>query len=239
VESIDRRDECFRETPRPERVDGLLIISLPPMDEDVDRFLKAEVPTVLIDARHPLLHRLTIDDVEGGRQATDHLIQLGHRKIAFVGDFLESPFGFASSRERFEGYYHALEMSDIPFQPGYLKQGDHSQLTARKMTMELLSAPNPPTAIFAASDTQAIGVLAAARDMGIPVPGKLSVIGYDDIEVAEYLHLTTMRQPSFELGIEGAQLLMDIITQPDTPVREISFQTELITRSTTAPTCRD
>jgi len=235
VESTDRRDQCFRDTPRPERVDGLLIISLPPQDKDVDRFKRSQVPTVLIDARHPLLHRLTVDDAEGGRQATAHLIQLGHRRIAFIGDYLENPFGFVSSRERFEGYYQALEEADIPFQPGYLKQGEHDQLTARKLTIELLSMPEPPTAIFAASDTQAIGVLAAARDMGIPVPEALSVIGYDDIEVAEYLHLTTMRQPSFELGIEGSQLLMDLIAQPDTPAQEISFQTNLITRSTTAP----
>ncbi len=237
VESTDRRDACFRETPRPERVDGLLIISLSPLDEDANRFLRARVPTVLIDAHHPLLHRLTINDADGGRMATEHLINLGHRKIAFIGDYLENPFGFASSRERFEGYYQALEMAEIPFRSDYFKQGLHGQLPARKLAMELLSAPDRPTAIFAASDTQAIGVLAAARDLGLAVPEDLSVIGYDDIEVAEYLHLTTMRLPSFALGVEGAQLLMDLIARPDSPAREVPFTTELITRTTTAPPC--
>jgi DNA-binding LacI/PurR family transcriptional regulator len=169
--------------------------------------------------------------------ATEHLINLGHRKIAFIGDYLENPFGFASSRERFEGYYQALEMAEIPFRSDYFKQGLHGQLPARKLAMELLSAPDRPTAIFAASDTQAIGVLAAARDLGLAVPEDLSVIGYDDIEVAEYLHLTTMRLPSFALGVEGAQLLMDLIIRPDSPAQEVLFTTELITRSTTAQPC--
>lgn len=239
VETTDRRDACFRETPRPERVDGLLIISLSPLDRDVERFLRAEVPTVLIDARHPLLHRLTIDDAEGGRMATEHLISLGHRQIAFIGDYLENPFGFASSRERFEGYYQALELAEIPFQTAFLKQGEHGQLPARSLALELLTAPDPPTAIFAASDTQAIGVLAAARDLDLAVPEELSVIGFDDIEVAEYLHLTTMRQPSFAIGVEGAHILMDLIARPDSPAQEVPFTTELISRSTTAQLCRN
>ncbi len=125
-------------------------------------------------------------------------------------------------------------MAEIPFRPDYLKQGEHGQLPARKLAMELLTAPDPPTAIFAASDTQAIGVLSAARDLGLAVPEELSLIGYDDIEVAEYLHLTTMRQPSFALGVEGAHILMDLINRPDSPAQEVPFTTELISRSTTA-----
>jgi LacI family transcriptional regulator len=100
----------------------MLILSLLPQDKDVDRFLKAQVPTVLVDARHPLLNRLVMDDVEGGRLATEHLIELGHQKIGFVGDYLENRFGFVSSRDRFEGYYQALELADISFQPKYLKK---------------------------------------------------------------------------------------------------------------------
>lgn len=235
VETAERRDECFREIPRRERIDGLLILSLMPQDKDVDRFLEAQVPTVLVDARHPLLNRLVMDDVEGGRQATEHLIQLGHRKIGFVGDYLENRFGFVSSRDRFDGYYQALELADICFQPKYLKQGEHSQLVARRLTLELLALPDPPTAIFAASDTQAIGVLMAAEELDLAVPGDLSVIGYDDIEVADYLHLTTMRQPSFVLGTEAVQVMMEAIEEPQRPPREILYSTELVARATTAP----
>jgi DNA-binding LacI/PurR family transcriptional regulator len=234
VETIERRDECFRYIARRERVDGLLIISLLPRDRDVERLLRAQVPTLLIDARHPSLHSLNIDDVVGGRQATEHLIELGHRKIGYVSDYLEDPFGFVSSRDRFLGYYQALEAADVPFRPQYHKQGEHSQLEARKLALELLSMPDPPTAIFAASDTQAIGVLAAVRELGQRVPEDLSVIGYDDIEIAEYLHLTTVRQPSFSLGIEAVEMLIEIINQPDLPVREKILPTKLVIRATAA-----
>jgi LacI family transcriptional regulator len=222
VETTERRDECFREIPRRERIDGLLILSLLPQDKDVDRFLKAQVPTVLVDAHHPLLNRLVMDDVEGGRLATEHLIELGHQKIGFVGDYLENRFGFVSSRDRFEGYYQALELADISFQPKYLKQGEHSQLAARRLALELLALAERPTAIFAASDTQAIGVLMAAQEL-------------DDIEIAEYLHLSTMCQPSFVLGTEAVQLLMEAIGEPGRPPREILYAAELVARATTAP----
>jgi LacI family transcriptional regulator len=235
VETTERRDECFREIPRRERIDGLLILSLLPQDKDVDRFLKAQVPTVLVDAHHPLLNRLVMDDVEGGRLATEHLIELGHQKIGFVGDYLENRFGFVSSRDRFEGYYQALELADISFQPKYLKQGEHSQLAARRLALELLALAERPTAIFAASDTQAIGVLMAAQELDLAVPGDLSVIGFDDIEIAEYLHLSTMCQPSFVLGTEAVQLLMEAIGDPGRPPREILYAAELVARATTAP----
>lgn len=235
VETISRRDNVFQDIYRSDRVDGLLIISLPPHDHEVQRFLRARLPTVLIDAYHPQLPRLTIDDVEGGRQATEHLIALGHRKIGYLSDYWENPFGFTSSRDRFEGYYQALELADLPYRPEYVRQGDHSQLAARKLALELLRLPDRPTAIFAASDSQAIGVLAAARELGVRVPDDLSVIGYDDIEIAEYLHLTTMRQPSFALGVEGVQLLLELIEQPDQPATEMPFNTKLIVRTTTGP----
>lgn len=103
------------------------------------------------------------------------------------------------------------------------------------MTCALLSLPDPPTAIFAASDTQAIGVLEAARDAGLQVSEDLSVIGYDDIEIAEYLHLTTMRQPLFVSGVEGVELLLESIAVPPSTPRRILLPTELVVRDTTAP----
>lgn len=237
IETVDRREAYFHNVARRERIDGLLVMSLSPWDDEVDRLLKAEVPTVLIDARHPALNRLIIDDVEGGRTATEHLLQLGHRRIGFISDYLEDPFGFTSSRDRFEGYYMALEAADVPFRPEYHRQGTHGRQEAKRLALELLTMPEKPTAIFAASDTQAIGVLAAARELGLRVPQDLSVTGYDDIEVAEYLRLTTIRQPSFEMGVEGVRLLLEAIEHPTVTPKEIQFSTELQVRATTAAPC--
>jgi LacI family transcriptional regulator len=105
---------------------------------------------------------------------------------------------------------------------------------ARRLTEELLARRHPPTAIFAASDTQALGVLEAARSAGMRVPGDLSVVGFDDIEVSSYAGLTTVRQPLYESGLKAAALLLEALeTGPLAPV-EHELPLELITRETTA-----
>lgn len=235
VETTARRDEYFHTVPRRERVDGLLIISLSPRDAEVTHFLQTRVPTVLVDARHPQLSRVVIDDVDGGYIATRHLIESGHERIGYVSDWLENPFNFVSSRDRYEGYRRALDEAGIPFRPEYHRQGPHGRAEARAMALELLQSPDPPTAIFAASDTQAIGVLEASRDVGLKVPEELSVIGYDDIEIAEFLNLTTVRQPLFVSGVEGVELLLDSLGQPPTAPQRITLPVELVVRGTTAP----
>lgn len=237
VETVKRRDECIREVPRREHADGVLIISLSPKSEDIPFLEKSDIPIVLVDANHPSLsslNRVVVDDVEGGRQATQFLIDLGHKKIGLISDFQENPFNFTSSAYRYQGYRLALEKSAIPFNPAYHRQGEHGRQEARMMAKEMLSLPDQPTAIFAASDTQAMGVLEAAREMNLRVPEDLSVIGFDDIEIAEYLDLTTVRQLLYQSGRRGVELLLNTLTQKNiSPVCEI-LPTEVIVRKTTA-----
>jgi DNA-binding LacI/PurR family transcriptional regulator len=234
VETTGRRDACFRDVPRRERVDGVLIISLTPRDDDVAWFNSSGVPVVLVDAKHPALSCAMTDDVRGGRLATRHLIDLGHRRIGYVSDPLESPFNFTSSLDRFWGYRAALDAAGIVFRPEYHQQGKHGRYEARRLTTELLTLPQPPTAIFAASDTQAMGVLEAAQDVGLRVPQDLSVVGYDDVEVAEYLGLTTIRQQLFESGVRGVELLLQALDAlPASPVCDV-LPVELVVRKTTA-----
>jgi DNA-binding LacI/PurR family transcriptional regulator len=162
------------------------------------------------------------------------LIDLGHRRIGYVSDPLESPFNFTSSLDRFRGYRAALETAGIAFRPEYHRQGKHGRYEARRLAAQLLALPQPPTAIFAASDTQAMGVLEAAQDADLHVPQDLSVVGYDDVEVAEYLGLTTIRQQLFESGVRGVELLLEALEAPsDNPVCDV-LPVELVTRDTTA-----
>lgn len=238
VETIERRNTCMRDVPRRERADGVLIISLSPQDADLPALQNANVPIVLIDANHPgltLMNRVVVDDVAGACVATQHLIDLGHRRIGYISDLLETPFNFTSSRFRLQGYQQALASAGIAYWPEYHVQGEHGRAQARQMAHHLLKLPERPTAIFAASDTQAFGALEAARDLKIQVPEELSIIGYDDIEVAEYLGLTTIRQLLYESGIRGVHLLLERLENPQAePVEEI-LPTELIVRRTTAP----
>jgi DNA-binding LacI/PurR family transcriptional regulator len=235
VETVAKRDECFRRVPRPERIDGLLILSLSPSDEDAERLRLSGVPTVLVDARHPDLPRLIVDDVEGGYLAAHHLIELGHERIGFVGDTYPNAFSFTSSRDRHAGYRKALAEAGIAERPDYCVTGEHAMDVARVLTHRLLSLQKRPTAIVAASDTQAIGVLEAARDRGIAVPEELSVVGYDDIELAEYLDLTTVRQPLFESGWRGTGLLFQIIQGEEVEPLCDRQPVDLVARGTTAP----
>lgn len=235
VETPERRDDYFQDVSRRERVDGMLIISLTPHDKEVTHFARSKVPVVLIDADHPALSRVTTGDVAGGRCATQHLIDLGHQRIGYISDILETPFNFTSSLDRLEGYRQALDAAGIPFRPEYHRQGEHGRYEARHLASELLALPEPPTAIFAASDTQAMGVLEAAQDADLQVPEDLSIIGYDDIEIAEYLNLTTIRQQLYESGVRGVELLLEKLdSNSKEPTREI-LSTELVVRNTTAP----
>ncbi len=235
VETVARRDACFREILRQERVDGLLIITLPPTDEEVARLKQANIPTVLVDGDHPQISHVMIDDVAGGYQATRHLLDLGHRKIGYISDLLqESPFGFRPVADRYQGYRNALADAGIEFRPEYHRQGELSRREASRLAHELLTLPDPPTAIFAYSDTQAFGVLRAAQNLDLKVPEQLSIIGYDDIEISEFLHLTTIRQHLLESGQRGAELLLAEIAQPGLP-QEVILPTDLVLRSTTAP----
>jgi DNA-binding LacI/PurR family transcriptional regulator len=236
VETTDKRDACFRELPTSQRFDGLLIIALRPTDEDVVRFHQAGIPVVLlVDAYHSALGCVVTDDVKGGYMATQHLIELGHTRIAYISDPLESPFHFTSSLHRYQGYRQALDEAGIPFRPEYHRWAEHGEEQARDMACHVLNLDEPPTAIFAASDTQAMGVIQAARDADLRVPESLSVIGYDDIQAAEYMELTTVRQLLFESGQQGVKLLLETLEDPETePVHEV-LPTELIVRGTTAP----
>jgi DNA-binding LacI/PurR family transcriptional regulator len=239
VQTPGQRAACFDLTPHRRQADGVLVISLSPRDNDeVASLRRAEVPVVLIDSDHPgatSLSRVVVDDAAGGRAATEYLLSLGHRRIAFVGDRSDNPFHFIWSRDRLRGYRQALEAAGVAPNPRHCAEGEPSLAGAREVARAMLAAPDRPTAVVAANDMRAVGVLEAAREVGLRVPEQLSVIGYDDVEVAEIVGLTTMRQPLFRSGQRGTELLLQALRAPETePVREV-LPVELVVRGTTAP----
>ena len=234
IESEDRQRRAFELFDRGDRADGLLVVSTRPPAAEVDRLRAANIPCVLIDAVHPSFPSVAVDDVAGGELATRHLVGLGHRDVALIGD-PPPEFRFDWSRDRTRGYERALAAAGIEVRPDYVREGTHLPHVARAIATELLSLPERPTAVFAASDTQAIGVLEAARWLGISVPEELSVIGFDDIEVAAYLELTTVRQPLVESGRRGARLLLDVLAGRQIPPMHELLPLELIVRGTTGP----
>jgi DNA-binding LacI/PurR family transcriptional regulator len=234
IETVAQRDKVLQTVPRRGRVDGLLVFSLNPTEHDLRRISQENIPTVLVEAAHPDLPYVFLDDVAGAQIAVQHLIELGHRKIGYISDYLDDPFGIFS-RNRYLGYCQAHEAAGFPVCPSYHRQDEHSRQNGRRMALDLLNMPDPPTAIFAFSDELALGVLEAARELNLAVPGDLSVIGYDDIELAHFAHLTTIRQHLFESGVQGVELLLDAIDNPSAPPTQLQLPTELVIRQTTAP----
>lgn len=230
VERPGQDSELFRTLPG--SLDGLLSISLCPLDTDLARFEAAGMPVVLVDHPDQRLPGVYTDDVAGGRLATEHLLALGHRRIAFLGDLEHNYHGFTSSAMRRTGYEQALAAAGFALDPELVRRAAHGREPAAALTRDLLAMKRPPTAIFAASDTQAIGVLEAAEALGADVPGDLSVVGYDDIELARYAGLTTVAQPLKESGVRGAELLLAALDGAATGGSQLPV--ELVIRWTTA-----
>ncbi len=233
VERADQLRDFFRSLAVRGRIDGVLAISLAPNDRDARRLAAEGVPIVLLDRPHARLPAITIDDVEGGRMAAEHLLALGHRRIAFLGDREENLFGFDSSAHRREGFAAALAAAGVPIAPEWILRRPHGRDHARVAAAELLAQDERPTAVFATSDVQAIGVLEAAQAAGVPVPGELSVIGFDNVEAAGYTGLTTIAQPLEEIGALGAELLLRTLSGEAVESRRMPLT--VVERASTGP----
>jgi DNA-binding LacI/PurR family transcriptional regulator len=234
VESPVHRDQHLASITGRDRADGLLVLSLPVPKRDLERLTAAGVPVVLVDTRGAAVPAVVTDDVQGGRLATQHLVDLGHTSIAFIGDDPKNTFGFTSSVQREHGYGAVLAEAGLPYRPDLVRHGGHDRAVAEVLAGELLDASDPPTAVFASSDVQATGVLAAAAARGLQVPCDLSVIGFDDIEVSAFIGLTTVHQSLFESGQMGARLLLDAVAGEAPAAMEHVLPIALVERSTTA-----
>ena len=174
-----------------------------------------------------------IDNVRGGELAAEHLLARGHRRIGFVGDHPDNSYGFTSSEDRRLGFHAALGRAGVSPDPALELFGPHGREPAGDLAEALLSLPEPPTAIFAASDLQAIGVLKAAERRGVRVPQDLAVIGFDDVDLAEIVGLTTIRQPLREGGALAADLLLAAIEDGAGAPVETSQALTVVERRTT------
>jgi DNA-binding LacI/PurR family transcriptional regulator len=235
VQSNEQCESHFRMLPKQRKVDGLLVISLYPDDATATGFRRAGMPVVLVDAYHPLLTSLVVNNVEGAYQAVKCLIEHGHRRIGFINGIAEGDFHFNPGNDRFVGLHRALGEAGVLYEPDLVLTAEWDRQGGRQAALQLLTRPDRPTAIFAASDLQAVGVLEAARSLNMSVPADLSVIGFDGIELSEIMELSTIQQPMQHMGELGAQKLIaqiegaaDIRPRPEL----IRLQTSLVQRRT-------
>ena len=225
VDTPAQRDHVLATLVARHRADGVIVVSLPLATVDV--------------ATRGVPHTV-IDDVAGGRLATDHLLGLGHLRIGFIGDRVQravsTALGFTASARRLAGYRQALAAAGVSPDDDLIRLGPHGPASAQALATELLTLRDPPSAIFAASDTQAMGVLAAADQAGAQVPSELSVIGFDDIQSAALLGLSTVRQPLEDSGAQGAERLCALLRgETVRPQRQVLELQVMHRASTTRP----
>jgi LacI family transcriptional regulator len=216
-------------------VDGVALMGLDPGDPEVRRLVRSEVACVGIDmeVEGPRAEIVMSDNEAGARQAVEHLIALGHRRIATITGSLESRPG----SDRLRGYRASVQAAGLAYRDEFVAYGDWYAESGRECAARLLTLPEPPTAIFAASDTMALGAMLAAAQAGLRVPDDVSIVGFDDIQLAPHLNppLTTLRQDKLGLGAAaGEGLIARIAGATDRPPLR-TLPVELVVRGSTAP----
>ena len=213
-------------------LDGLIIMSLRIDETYAQRLIDQGLETVLIEYPTTALSCVEIDDIGGGKMAGEYLIFRGYRKPAFVGGFDDPEFGIHPIGRRLEGFLQALKACDIPFPPQYNQSAPFDIQATREKCKELLTLPDRPDAIFAATDLQAMGVLKACQDLSLRVPEDVAVLGFDDLDFSEYIGLSTVRQPLDESGRVAVELLTSRISDPQRPHRIVRLPLSIVSRET-------
>jgi DNA-binding LacI/PurR family transcriptional regulator len=215
-----------------QRTDGLLIIN--PYADSRYQLLPKNVPIVFAGARPRTesAESVSLDDEAAGYEATRHLIDLGHRRIAL----LSGPLSEDCSQDRCTGYQQALAAAGLPFDEGIVREGDWSASSGYQAVQSLLESPRSFTAVFAQNDRMAVGAIQAFREAGRQVPEDISVIGFDDMPLASYFDppLTTVRQDTFTMGQEAARLLIKAVEHPDSSNQHLRMPGQIVVRSSTA-----
>lgn len=219
-------------------VDGIILVKPKQSCEEIEDIQK-RCNVVLVDADDVTGYKcnlINVDDYSGAMQAMNLLYEYGHRKIAFVSGQLES----MSSIRRQEAYINFLKSKNIEIDESFIKKGQYDWHSGYKSAIELFGQKNRPTAIFAANDLMAIGAMKAAREKGVSVPGDMSIIGYDDIDMASLCtpQLTTVKQPKYETGMISMEMLIASL-EPSTSEKAkdrqvVTLRTEVIVRDSVA-----
>jgi DNA-binding LacI/PurR family transcriptional regulator len=215
------------------RVDGILVNSSRVGALYMPLLVKINAPIVLINNQYPgeFIFSVTIDNVNAARDATRHLVELGHQRIGYIGN----QFGLQADTDRFAGYRQVLEEAGIGFQPELVAHGDAKPEGGMRGMERLLALPERPTAVFCYNDMEAIGAMRVARQYGLRVPTDFSIVGMDDVFLASYTDppLTTIQQPMQQMGRKAAQILLDLFSGGK-PESRVKLPGKLIVRQSTA-----
>ncbi|TPQ22567.1 LacI family transcriptional regulator [Streptomyces sporangiiformans] len=236
IADLAERTSFFERLPARRNADALLVFCFDLTDEETTRLDNLGMPVIYVSQHVEGRPSVYVDDVVGARRATRHLINLGHRRIAFAHTANVRGFSF-SSRERLLGYQQALTEAGIPLDDDLVvATPPRDKRGTTQAVGNLLSLREPPTAVFAEQDELAASVISTLRTVQIQVPERVSVLGFDDQLMAEWLDLSTVAQSPSDMGRAAAELALELISDSEADRgRHIVLPTHLIPRGTTAP----
>ncbi|MFG1924927.1 LacI family DNA-binding transcriptional regulator [Cryptosporangium sp. NPDC048952] len=232
-DAADRRD-FFHRLPARRKVDAVVVVAFEVADAERERLEHMGVLVVAAGGQDEVYPCVRIDDREAGRQAMDHLLFLGHRRIGMISAVDPDQPVAARPDGRDAAYYGALRDAGLPADDDLVVTIDWSGVAAADAMARLLSLRTPPTAVYCHSDELALGAVRTVRRAGLRVPEDLSVIGVDDHPLAELTDLTTIAQPAREQGVRAARLLLALLRGHDVE-RHVVLPTRLVIRRSTAP----
>ncbi len=217
------------------RREGLILVTSTINPQQWRHFAEQQIPLVTIDPINlpdPEVPSVGATNFNGGMAATQHLLELGHRRIGFI----EGPPGAMVAIARLHGYHAALSQAGLTVDPSLMTAGPFSFDTGFTAALRLLGREPRPTALFASNDSQALGAIEAARTLGLRVPEDVSVVGFDDINAAQSSAppLTTVRQPFAEMGRVAVRRLLRLVAGETLGSPRIELATDLIIRKSTA-----
>lgn len=228
VDSRSREKSYLETLPLRKTLDGLIIVSQV-FDESVShRLIDNKMETVLIEFYEPNFSTLEIDDAAGGYMAGKYLIEKGHRNLAFIGGKEQPEFGVDPISKRMKGFKKVLKEAELPADDEYI----HEYALEPGVVLRNLVSKRLPLAIFAATDLQAIALIREARLLGLRIPQDIAIIGFDNIDMAEYFGLTTIHQPLDESGKIAANLLISRLMDPTQSIQHIQLPLKVIERET-------
>ena len=228
------REKKLAETLRSKQVDGAVILPSQDPQAILYSFQQAQIPIVVLEHDLPNTHCIAIDDRQGARLATQHLLSLGHRRIAMIKRETTSALSYL----RAVTYREMLVEAGIFADPALVIECKAGHAAAYSAMQQLLALPNPPTAVFTHNDVLAVGAMRAIHDASLRVPDDISVVGYDNTVNTAYLNppLTTVKSPVAEMGRQAGQIILKLVDkQRDLPAQTKTLPVELVVRASTAP----
>lgn len=236
----EQRSRIFNEFLLRQRVDAVLTVAVHPNENELEQLNKMKKPIIAIGGQVHGARSLAMNDHDAGKLATEHLLSLGHTRVANVSGVIGSDREFDQANKRKEGYLEAMHEAGLETRANWLVETDYTAAGAYKVTKQMLGNPkNAPTAIFCNSDEMGFGAIMAAKDLGLRVPEDISVIGIDNHDLAEFFGLTTIDQRVREQGAAAADLILQVLADPTLESHvnieeDVEWKVDLLIRSSTA-----